>query len=200
MNIQSWELYDKQIAEVETELVKRSEAKGTDVCRLKAIPGISAMGAITLLSRIGDIKRFKNSDSLANYFGLTPGCHNTAGKHRVGGITKRGNAVARQVLNFAVIHVVRKDPAMKAWHKKIKSKKGTKTARVAVMRRLATIIWHILRWGKPYQFRYDPPTPVPKKGDLRSPKEVLKGIGNSNHSRRQEKTPLKCRSKTKACH
>jgi len=199
MNIQSWELYDKQILEVESELVKRSEVKAADVFRLKAIPGISAMGAITLLSRIGDIKRFKNPDSLANYFGLTPGCHNSAGKHRVGGITKRGNAVARQVLNFAVNHVIRKDTDMKSWHKKIKSKRGTKTARVAVMRRLATIIWHILRWEKPYQFRYDPPVITPKKGDLRSPKEVFQGIGNDNPvRRRQRQTPLKCRGKTKA--
>ena len=111
MNIQSWELYDKQILDIEAELVKRSEVKAADVFRLTAISGISAMGAITLLSRIGDIKRFKNPDSLANYFGLTPGCHNSAGKHRVGGITKRGNAVARQVLNFAVNHVIRKDKA-----------------------------------------------------------------------------------------
>jgi transposase len=201
MHIEAWELYDKQINEVEAELVKRSEAtkaKMADVYRLKAIPGISAMGAITLLSRIGNVKRFKNPDSLANYFGLTPGCHNTAGKHRIGGITKRGNAMARQVLNFAVLHVVRKDPAMKAWYKKIKSRKGAKTARVAVMRRLATIIWHILRWGKPYQFRYDPPTPVPKQGDLRSPREVLGGIGNNHHSRKREKPPLKCRGKTRA--
>jgi len=197
-HIQTWELYDKHVLEVEAELVKRSEVRMADVLRLKAIPGISAMGAITLLSRIGDIKRFKNPDSLANYFGLTPGCHNTAGKYRVGGITKRGNAVARHVLNFAVIHVVRKDPAMKAWHKKIKSKKGTKTARVAVMRRLATIIWHILRWEKPYQFRYDPPAHTPKKGDLRSPKEVLGGMDNRNHHQKQRGTPLKCRCKTRA--
>jgi len=198
MNIQSWELYDKQILNIEAELVKRSEARLADVFRLKAIPGISAMGAITLLSRVGDITRFKNPDSLANYFGLTPGCRNSAGKHRIGGITKRGNAVARQVLNFAVNHVIRKDSEMKAWHKKIKSKKGTKTARVAVMRRLATIIWHILRWGKPYQFRYDPPLVTLKKDDLRSSKEVLGGIGNRNHSKRKKGTPLKCRSKTKA--
>jgi len=78
-HIQSWELHDKQILEVEAELVKRSETKAADVLRLKAIPGISAMGAITLLSRIGDIHRFKNPDSLANYLGLTPGCHNSAG-------------------------------------------------------------------------------------------------------------------------
>jgi hypothetical protein len=89
---------------------------------------------------------------------------------------------------------------MKEWHKKIKKRRGAKTARVAVMRRLATIIWHILRWEKPYQFRYDPPSPVPRKGDLRSPKEVFQGIGNSNHYQRQGqgKTPVKCRGKTRA--
>jgi transposase len=190
LNIQSWELYDKQILEVEAELVKHSETKMSDVFRLKAIPGISAMGAITLLSRIGDIKRFKNPDSLANYFGLTPGCHNTGGKQRISGITKRGNTVARQVLNFAVLHIVRKDPAMKAWHKKIKSRRGAKTARVAVMRKLATIIWHILRWGKPYQFRYDPHAITPKKDDLRSPEEVFKGIGNDNHFDRDKEKRL----------
>ena len=201
MNVESWEMYDKQIIKVEAELVKRSEeskAKMSDVYRLKAIPGISAMGAITLLSRIGNITRFKTPDSLANYFGLTPGCHNTGGKHRVGGITKRGNAIARQVLNFAVIHIVRKDPAMKEWHKKIKKRRGAKTARVAVMRRLATIIWHMLRWGKPYQFRYDPPPTTPKKSNLRSPKEVLGGIRNRNHPRKKEGTPSKCRCKAKA--
>ena len=198
MNIESWKLYDKQIVDVEVELVKRTETKAADVFRLKAIPGINAMGAITLLSRIGDIKRFKNPDSLANYFGLTPGCHNTAGKHRVGGMTKRGSAVARQVLNFAVNHLVRKDPAMKAWSKKIKSRRGAKTARVAVMRKLATIIWHMLRWEKPYQFRYDPPTATQKKDDLRSSGEVLGGMGNKNHSERKGRSPLKSRSKTRA--
>jgi len=106
MNIESLELYDKQIIEIESELVKRAESskeKMADVYHLKAIPSISAMGAITLLSRIGDIKRFKNPDSLANYFGLTPGCHNSGGKHRIGGITRRGNAVnIKEIKIFAL--------------------------------------------------------------------------------------------------
>jgi transposase len=201
MNIQSWELYDKQIIEVEAELVKRAEeskSKMADVYRLKSIPGISAMGAITLLSRIGDITRFKNPDSLANYFGLTPGCHNTGGKHRVGGITKRGNAIARHVLNFAVLHVVRKDLAMKEWHKTIKKRRGAKTARVAVMQRLATIIWHMLRWRKPYQFRYDPPSKTTERGRPSVVEGGFGGIGNSNPPRGEEKTPLKYRSKARA--
>ena len=96
--------------------------------------------------------------------------------------------MARNILNFAVSHIVRKDPAMKEWHKKIKRRSGAKTARVAVMRKLATIIWHMLRWEKPYQFRYDPPpkpAKAPKKDDLRSSGEVLGGIGNRDANVKQ---------------
>jgi transposase len=190
-----WKSYDKQIITIEMELAKRTE-DNKEVAKIAAIPGISAMGAVTLLSRIGDIKRFKNPDSLANYFGLTPGCHNTAGKQRLGGITKAGSPAARQVLNFAVIHIVRKDPEMKAWHKKIKTRRGAKIARVAVMRKLATILWHILRWDKPYQFRYEAVSTQKKAKAKSRANKGFQGISNSNPQKRKEKTPLKNKGKT----
>jgi len=195
-HLEQWKIYDKQILTIETEIVQRTE-NNKEVAKIAAVPGISAMGAITLLSRIGDIKRFKNPDSLANYFGLTPGCHNTAGKQRLGGITKTGSPATRNVLNFAVNHVIRKDPEMKTWHKKIKSRRGAKIARVAVMRKLATIIWHILRWDKPYQFRYEAVLPQKKaKAKSRLKNGFSRHIDNSNHQGRKEKTPLKIRGKT----
>jgi transposase len=185
-HLELWKTYDKQIISVELELAKRTE-KDKEVAKIASIHGISAMGAITLLARIGDIKRFKNPDSLANYFGLTPGCHNTAGKQRLGGITKAGSPAARLVLNFAVNHVVRKDPEMKAWHKKIKMRRGAKTARVAVMRKLATIIWHMLRWDKPYQFRYDAVLPKKKTRVKDRSRKVFKASDNSNLQGRKKK-------------
>jgi len=188
-------VYDKQILEVELELMKRAEGD-KNVTKLAAIPGISPIGAITLLSRIGDIKRFKGPNSLANYFGLTPSCHNSAKSQRVGGITKAGCPLARHVLNFAVKHLIRKDLEMKAWHNKIKKRKKGKTARVAVMRKLTTIIWHMLRWDKPYQFRYEA-VQSPKKTKIK--RGANKGFvrhGNSNHLQEKVKTPLKCRGKT----
>ena len=194
-HLESWKIFDKQILEVELELAKRTE-NNKDVAKIAAIPGISAMGAITLLSRIGDIKRFKTPESLANYFGLTPGCHNTGGKQRIGGITKTGSSIARQVLNFAVIHINRKDPEMKTWHKKIKKRRGPKIARVAVMRKLATIIWHMLRWDKPYQFRYETVLPQKKTKAKGKAKKGFLRHDNSNHLKDKSKTPLKNRGKT----
>ena len=205
-HLEMWKLYDKQILETESELVKRVEANPKNMFKLKSIPGISAMGAIILLSRIGDIKRFKNPRSLANYFGLTPGCHNTGRTQCQGGITKTGSATARQVLNFAVNHVVRKDKAMQEWHKKLKSRRGVKTARVAVMRAVlveihATIIWHMLRWDKEYQFHYPCPREVPivakKRAGRRPEREVLEGMGNSNRAKIQK--PLKRKNATRVC-
>lgn len=185
-HLESWKIYDKQILNIELELVKRTEGN-QEVVKIAAIPGISAMGAITLLSRIGDIKRFKNPNSLANYFGLTPGCHNTAGKQNLGGITKAGSSLARQVLNFAVIHVVRKDQEMKVWHKKTKTRRGAKIARVAVMRKLTTIIWHMLRWDKPYQFRYEAVQPQKKRKAKSKANKGFQGISNSNPQGRKKK-------------
>jgi hypothetical protein len=39
---------------------------------------------------------------------------------------------------------------MKHWYKGIKARRGSKIARVAVMRRLATIMWHMLKHHEAY--------------------------------------------------
>lgn len=40
---------------------------------------------------------------------------------------------------------------MRAWYLRIKRRRGSKIARVAVMRRLTTILWHMLQKREPYQ-------------------------------------------------
>ena len=52
--------------------------------------------------------------------------------------------MARWVLAQITLHCLRHDPVMKAWYKPIKNRRGSKIARVAVMRRLATIIRNMM--------------------------------------------------------
>jgi transposase len=59
--------------------------------------------------------------------------------------------MARFILGQLAIHVLRRDAWTKAWYGRIKKRRGSKIARVAVMRRLATIIWHMLKHEEPYQ-------------------------------------------------
>jgi len=49
-----------------------------------------------------------------------------------------------------VLHILRKDAEMKRWYKSIRNRRGSKVARVAVMRRLCTVIHNMLISDKDY--------------------------------------------------
>jgi transposase len=145
-----WRLWDEQLAKLELEIEKRQATDATAAV-LATIPGCAAYGSLALASRIGSIERFPRPASLANYWGLTPGCRNSGeATNRLGSITKQGSAIARFTLGHMVLHVLRRDGRMKAWYSRIKRRRGSKIARVAVMRRLATIIWHMVKHNEPY--------------------------------------------------
>jgi transposase len=89
--------------------------------------------------------RFPRAHSLPNYWGLTPGCRNSGeATQRLGSITKAGSTMARWLLAQVTRQVLRKDAQMRQWYRRIKRRRGSSIARVAVMRKLATIIWHML--------------------------------------------------------
>ena len=145
-----WQLWDEQIAKVEIQIQKR-QAESKTAAVLATIPGCAAYSSLALASRIGSIERFPRPSSLANYWGLTPGCRNSGqATDRLGSITKQGSAMARFMLGQLVLHVLRRDPWMKAWYGRIKRRRGSQIARVAVMRRLATIIWQMVKHNEPY--------------------------------------------------
>jgi transposase len=148
--LEQWKLWDGQIAELEVKIELR-QAQSQTAAVVATIPGCAAYGSLALASRIGAIERFPRPASLANYWGLTPGCRNSGeATDRLGSITKQGSAMARFILGQLVMHVLRRDPWMKAWYGRIKRRRGSKIARVAVMRRLATVIWHMVKHNEPY--------------------------------------------------
>ncbi|TWU20740.1 transposase [Bythopirellula polymerisocia] len=100
--LKEWEVCDEQIARVDEEIVQRaSRPAANDVLNptqiLMTTPGVSYYSGLTLASRIGPIERFPRPRSLANYFGLTPGCRNSGNaQDRLGSITKQGSKTARR--------------------------------------------------------------------------------------------------------
>jgi len=144
-----WQLWDEQILTVEKQIKQRQAAHATAPL-LATLPGCGAYSSLALASRIGPIERFARPGSLANYWGITPGCRNSGETDRLGSITKEGSSMARFILGQMVLHVLRKDAAMRSWYQRIKKRRGSKIARVAVMRRLACIIWHMLKHEQPY--------------------------------------------------
>jgi transposase len=148
--LEQWKLWDEQIEKLETQ-IKQRQADNATAAVVATIPGCAAYSSLALASRIGSIERFPRPASLANYWGLTPGCRNSGeATDRRGSITKQGSGMARFILGQLVLHVLRRDPWMRAWYGRIKRRRGAKIARVAVMRRLATILWHMLKHNEAY--------------------------------------------------
>jgi transposase len=140
----------QRIEELEEKLAERcgmSEA----ATLLSTMPGVGYYTATALSCRVGRVERFPRSRSLANYWGLTPGCRNSGEKNqRLGSITKAGSGMARWLLAQVAYQALRKDKKLREWYKRIKRRRGSSIARVAVMRKLATIIWHMLTKQKSY--------------------------------------------------
>jgi transposase len=163
MLLKEWTTWDEQIAEVDEKIAERaSHPEPGDIFNstqiLMTAPGVSHYSGLTLCSRIGPIDRFPRPRSLANYFGLTPGCRNTGkATDRLGSITKEGSKIARFILGQLVLHFLKRDPKMREWYRRIKKRRGSKIARVAVMRRITTIFWHMLKYREPYSIGGPPP-------------------------------------------
>lgn len=145
-----WDLWDKQLEQLAARIGERFR-KSRTALRLSTAPGASAYSALAIASRIGSVERFASPRSLANYFGLTPGCRNSGeATDRLGSITKEGSGMVRFIVGQMVLHVLKKDRPMRDWYSRIRRRRGSKIARVAVMRRVTTIFWHMLKHEEPY--------------------------------------------------
>jgi transposase len=146
-----WELWDKQVAELEAKIRER-QAENPTAAIVATMPGAGAYSSLALACRIGSVERFPHARSLAHYWGLTPGCRNSGdATRRMGSITKQGSGLARFILSQMVLHVLRRDARIKEWYRRIKKRRGAKIARVAAMRRMATVLWHLIKRQEPYR-------------------------------------------------
>ena len=125
MLLPQWELLDEQleIGGSEDRRAGRGRREGDSSWNRSRAWGTTR--AVAIASRIGDIDRFRRPDSLANFFGLTPGCRNSGeATQRLGSITKQGSRIVRYLLDQAVVNVLRFDAAMRDWFKRIKKRRG----------------------------------------------------------------------------
>jgi transposase len=161
--LEEWKTWNLQIDQVDEKIAERtSRPDPGDIFSaaqiLMTAPGVSCYSGLALASRIGPVGRFPRPRSLANYFGLTPGCRNSGNtQDRSGSITKEGSKIARFLLGQLVLHFLKQDPEMRSWYRRIKKRRGSKIARVAVMRRIATIFWHMLTYREAYSIGGLPP-------------------------------------------
>jgi transposase len=139
------EQVEQRMKELEKVIAQRYDTS-KQAAILSSMPGMGGgFTAMSLACRVGRVERFPRAHSLANYWGLTPGCRNSGeNNQRLGSITKAGSGMARWLLAQVTHKVLRKDGRLREWFKRIKRRRGAGITRVAVMRKLTTIIWHML--------------------------------------------------------
>jgi transposase len=135
------------IAELEKAISKEGQ-KLAGHKHLTSIKGIGGLSGGILLSIIGDIRDFADEGKLAAYFGIVPRVSNSNETEHSGRITKRGTKLGRTTLIQCALIAQRYSPYLKTYYEKMKSRRGTGKAIVALARKFLGIVYRTLknRW------------------------------------------------------
>jgi len=139
------EEFQKNIKTLDTEIMSRIERIRKDVEIAMSIPGIAFTSASSILAEIGNYRDFENGNKLAAWCGLVPSIYGSAEKRIMGSITKQGSKHVRRIL-VQVAHAISRtrNSKLKSFFQRIKAKKGTKIAVVALARKVLCILHHLL--------------------------------------------------------
>ena len=132
------------------------EAKRNALFRLNGVDGtqIDGVGVETLeviTSEYGpDLSRFPNEKEFVSHLRLAPSVPKSGGKplpkkQRKGRSTRAANA-----LRMAVLALRHSDTALGAHYRRLAQRLGADVAVFASARKVATVIYRLLRWGQPY--------------------------------------------------
>ena len=121
------------------------------------MPSIGPVTAAAFVAPLDEAQRFHHAHEVEAYLGLVPREFSSGDTQRRGFITKAGPGRARWLLVQAAIAMLRRRPpeaeALRSWARRIAARGGTRVARVALARRLAGILYALLRDGSVFQPR-----------------------------------------------
>ena len=112
---------------------------------LTSIKGIGSLGASILLSVIGNVKDFPEEGKLASYFGIVPRVQNSNETEHSGRITKRGSKLGRTTLVQCALIAKRYSPYLDRFYERIRARRGTGKAIIALARKFLGIIYYTLK-------------------------------------------------------
>lgn len=119
---------------------------------LMSIPGIGLISAMTLLSELGSILRFKNLDKLCSYIGLVPTTKSSSEQERIGGITPRSNKQLRSVLIECAWIAIRHDESLRISYNNLCTRMKGNRAIIRIAKKLLNRIKHVLTSQVEYEY------------------------------------------------
>jgi len=148
-------MYESRIGELKKQIEKESEGDEA-IEQLQSIPGVGPMTAFAFIAHVA-VERFENASQVSNYLGLTPRVYMSGEMERRGRITKRGNGYVRGLLVQAAwaLTFTKSGGKLKERFEYMTVEKSIskKKAIVAIARRIAEVMYALLRDGVNYEER-----------------------------------------------
>jgi transposase len=146
------ERLDEQMEELSSAIAHRLEQAKELIGRLDEIPGVNSKVAEVIVAELGtDMKRFGKASRAAAWSGMCPGNRQSGGrryrarsrfgnKHLKSALVEAGQAAGRS-----------KETYLGAQYKRIKARRGSKRAAMAVGHSILTIAYHLIDRGTRFQ-------------------------------------------------
>ena len=135
---------DSILAELDRAVAQAAEPRPAARCLMEQ-PGVGPVTALMFVLTIGPVERFRRSQQVVSYLGLNPRESSSGGRQRLGAISKQGNSMARFLLVEAAQTAARYDEELRRDYQRLKFRRGTAVAKVAIARKLAVRLFWKLR-------------------------------------------------------
>ena len=146
---------DDRVCEMD-KLIKRLAENNEDCVRLQQLRGIGPMTSTAMIASVGDARQYHKGRQMAAAIGITPKQHSSGDKHRLLGISKRGDVYLRTLMihgaRAVVARATHKDDRLSRWVTNIANQKHPNVAAVALANKTARMAWAMLR----HETDYDP--------------------------------------------
>lgn len=123
--------------------------------RLTTVPSVGPVTAATFAAVVDDATRFSSAKQFCAYAGLVPREYSSGERQQRGHITKAGNRRLRSLLVECAWGIIRRDhpdtEALRNWALAIATRRGKRIAAVALARKLAAVLFAMLRDQRAFQ-------------------------------------------------
>jgi transposase len=133
-----------------TAAVEQEAKKRPEVVQLMTHPGVGPITGLAYVVVIGTPERFPCGKQIGSYTGLIPSEDSSAGRQRLGHISKQGNALLRFLLVEAAQAAARCNPDWRRWYLHLMMRREKRIAKVAMARKLAIRLYWMWRDGWDY--------------------------------------------------
>jgi transposase len=146
------ELFDEQILALNGEIAQRLKEQQEVIERLDEIPGVDRKTAEVIAAELGtDMKRFGQASRAAAWSGMCPSNRQSGGR-RYAARSRRGNTHLKSALTQAGQAAGKsKETYLGAQYRRIKARRGSRRAALAVGHSVLTIAYHMMDRGTHFQ-------------------------------------------------